>query len=201
MENGTQPITFQGVVLADWLAIAILLSTVVGIFVASYLAGSFENRHRKRNACDALIRELEDTETELTSSVNATERKIEGVYYKNAFLNREAYESIVHSGVFLEFVPTAQNTLSNFYANLKLRNELIIRIANYNEIFFLNNISQARQKEWNKAVLPYQLTVTHYELYIKNNLELLKQVIKDERPFSSLDVIRYIGYFITALFS
>jgi hypothetical protein len=90
LENGTQPITFQAVVLADWLAILILLSTIVGIFGASYLAVWFENRHRKRNACNSLIRELEDTEAELKSPHNAIQRKVEGVYYKNAFFNKEA---------------------------------------------------------------------------------------------------------------
>ena len=202
MDNATATlhITIFGIPLADWLAFAILLATVVGMFVAAYLAGWFDNRHSKRNACDAIIREIQDTETALTSEMHtATEKKIEGVYYKNAFLNKEAYESIIDSGVFIEFLPTAQNTLSNFYANLKLRNELMVRIANYNEIFFLNDTSPERQKEWNKMVLPYQLTMTHYELYLKNNLDLLKQVIEDERPYSSLDVIKQIGRIITTI--
>lgn len=192
-------ITYFGVPLADWLAGAILIATILGMFVAAYLAGWFDNRHRKRSACDAILKEIEDTEIALTTEMHtATDRRVEGVYYKNAFLNKEAYESIIDSGVFIEFLPTAQNTLSNFYGNLKLRNELMVRISNYHEIFFLNDTSNERQKQWNKSVLPYQLTVTNYELYLKNNLELLKQVIKDERPYSSLDIIIQIGSIIAA---
>lgn len=181
--------------LADWLAIGILVATVIGIFAAAYLGGFFDNRHRKRKACSAIIRELEDTGEALASNeYEATERKDEGVYYKNAFLTREAYESILHSGVFTEFLPTTQIALSKFYGSLKLRNELMIRIANYNEIFFLNNTSLERDVEWRRMVLPYQQTVTQYESILNNLLVTLIELLKDERPKSSLDVLT-LGYF------
>lgn len=181
MENATTPIVIQGVVLADWIAISILIATVAGIFFASWIGSAIDRRHRKRNACNAILRELQDTDIALNTELHpVTQDRDNGIFYRNAFLNADAYESVLHSGVFTEISPQTQNVLSNFYLRVKLRNQLLVIISNYNDRFFLNDVSQQRFDRWNIQSRSHHQTVTSYEDDIRNGLDTLRTMLNEE---------------------
>jgi hypothetical protein len=128
--------------------LAIAVASIGALFVATWVDRHVKDRRRKRNACKAIIREIEDTVDGLDPQKNFVNRRTSNVFYTSVFLNADAYESVLHSGVFTEFEPETQNALSNFYINVKLRNELLKILSNYENMFFINDRTPERSERW-----------------------------------------------------
>lgn len=173
----------QGLSRTDWIAIIGIIVAILSIgipIVVSDRDRRVKEKIRKTNAYDAIMKELDDTDRALNTNLHTATRIGNDIFYRNAFLNADAYDSILYSGFFTEFLPRTQNTLSNFYITLKLRNALLRKISDYSDMFFLNDISKQRRDRWQIESRPYRLTITQYERHLRDNLNLIRQMISEE---------------------
>ena len=109
------------------------------------------------------------------------------IHYKNSFFNTDAYDSIVHSGLFTYFEGTTQDKLSNLYIRIKKHNEILKYKNEFEDRFFMNDARtrtrrEEREKTWFRKVTRYEVTLTKYRGEIINLLDTVENSIREEIP-------------------
>src|SRR5688572_24776813 len=165
--------------ISEWIA----LIGIGAIFAVSVIDRQVDSNHRKRIACYSIIREIDDTEFAYTSNdYPHVVREGDGVDYVNAFLNTDIYQSLISTGEIMEFKTEVQNDLSNFYINIMYRNEALKDFNRHNAMFFINGVTQDRLDRWTTERVRYEVPLTQYENYIRQNLDDVRTEIRNELP-------------------
>lgn len=167
----------------DIIAIVLLTVTIAVIFLVSSLDRKADLNHKKKIAClsikgelqDAMLAFKDDSEFELVKHGKE-------VSYRLAYLYSDAFDSLVHSGIYLEFKPKVQTALSNFYYVIKFRNTVMRDLSHHYDTFFLNDVSDERKKRWDSEKLNFELVITEQEKYIRDNLESIIKLMDEELP-------------------
>jgi hypothetical protein len=147
-----------------------------------------------RRSCGTVIRELRETKDALlgeqhqriryhvedkTQHPVKTQNKVD---YTNAILGSDAYDSVIHSGLFTHFSEETQHILSELYSRIKTHNYLINYTNEFEDMFLLNDDSEQRKIRRRNAVLRYDLALTKLEVEMIPLIYRSEQRIIDERP-------------------
>jgi hypothetical protein len=163
---------------------------IIATLVFLYVQQVRERHDMIRRACLAILREMKENKETLTGTkfphimynVNSASNNEERVNYTNAFLDLNAYESIVYSGYFTHFSVDTQHTLTILYGRVRNRNEVVKYREHYQDMFFLNDESEERVAKWYKRVERYDLFLTQLEHQIVKSLDDAELLIKKEIP-------------------
>jgi hypothetical protein len=170
------------------------LFSVVAIIVTIVVYMHEQTKLRKETiirSCEAILREIEENVESLTGgeyerivySAGKESDSIEDqrVNYTNAYLDIDAYESILFSGSFTHFASATQRTLTMLYGRIRKRNELITYAEHFEDTFFMNshNHSETEKKEkWFKTVTKYDILITRSENEIRRLIEEAKDAVE-----------------------
>jgi hypothetical protein len=147
--------------------------------LALWIGRSIGRRDKVRNSCDTIMRELLETKESLQgeesrihyyfseSSPSSEITSIKKVDYRKNIIVSDAYDSILHSGLFTEFSPNTQHTLSTLYDRIKTHNRIVISIIQF--------------EEKRRKVLEYELYLTGLEPAIINQVFASEKLVKSER--------------------
>jgi len=149
----------------------------VGVIVAVYLFWTEEKRRDKREekeskdricrSCNAILMEISDHK-ELFQNPNFTHIRRNGnIDYTIAFFNTEAFESILHSGLFTHLNAEIQNRLSNIYVRIKLHNEFVKYRAKLRDMYNMYDKTPLKTQNWISVVKPYEESLTNWEQELK----------------------------------
>ncbi len=117
---------------------------------------------------------------EIDAYLDFRQRRGDRVSYRIAFLFTAAYDSVIHSGIYLEFSPKVQIELTNFYSAIKLRNETIEKLSRYYDTFFMNDKSEERRNRWDSDRTTFEIGITDHEKYIKQRLDAIEKLMDEE---------------------
>jgi hypothetical protein len=140
-----------------------------------------------RRASDALIQEIEENKNILDSKrfkkieypISTGNAAPKLIRYTNAYLDLEAYSSIVNSGTFTFFSAKTQHKLTHLYGRIRGRNDLLSYVDHFQDLFFLFHDEKDSDK-WYKKVERYDLILTEWEADICNLLDDVKILIRNE---------------------
>lgn len=90
------------------------------------------------------------------------------VNFSNYYFDTTAFDSIVHSGYFVRIDEKMQHDFTSLYHRIKKHNDVIDRLDEYEDVFFLNEKNESRKQQWSKAVMKYHKYLTELDLEIKN---------------------------------
>ena len=110
--------------------------------------------------------------------------QFQNIFYRNAFVNNDAYDSVISTGMFMEFKRDVQKELSDFYITLQLRNEAIRELNRYADRFFLDGFTPEKGERWKLERVRYESVIMEYENYIKVNLDKIRARMYEELPSS-----------------
>jgi hypothetical protein len=177
--------------LLNWIEVILAaLSVYLAISLPLYQQAKGERKNRKE-AYTALIREIEENKSILNDDkkyekikYNITKelksKKI-CIEYTNAYLDIEAFQSIIYSGYFTKLDSETQHNLTHLYDRLKSHNEIIAYIDHYQDLFFIfNDNSDANMKKWYNNIERYDSLLTDLEKEIKIYLEQGKRLLEKE---------------------
>jgi hypothetical protein len=167
----------------DIIAIVLLTITIAVIFLVSSLDRKADLNHKKRIACESVKQEIQDAR-----SAFGEDSKYELIKHKNnisyrlAFLFTDAYDSLIHSGNYLELSPKVQNKLSSLYSAIKMRNDTIEKLSRYYDAFFMNDVSEERKKKFESDRTLFEIGITDHENFIKGELDSIEKLLDEENP-------------------
>lgn len=144
-----------------------------------------ENNERKSRSCNAILKEIEDHRDTLRNPKYLKECVIRGrdIRYNSRILTADAFESVLHSGLFTNFKSETQNSLTNLYLRIRLRNDYLIYLNRFHDTFFLYDDSQERQDLFMQRARAYETTLTNIEKEINIYLDGIPTLIRnDELP-------------------
>ena len=188
----TRRITNDSIFAKPEFAIA-LISTVVSVITIAVSIGLYWHQqasNRKniiKNACETISRELEENRTSLETrnhikyTIDEGATEAQRVDYTNARLDTDAYESVLHSGLFTNFKKETQHELSMLYGRIKARNEMIVYLNKFQDEFYLDDSSDHRKSAWYEARKRYDLILTEWQDEILQLLDNVVQRIDDEK--------------------
>lgn len=168
----------------DVAIIAVIVS--VCIFSIERLVEKYEtkkeSKERKNNACDTILKEIENHRDAFYNS-NPPEDfiTIGNITYVNRVLNTNAYESILYSGLFTQLSTKTQISLSNLYNHIDFRNEMIDYLRKYEVMFFIHDDSIERHNQWLEKKRVYLKDIPETERNIKDLLREAELLIKDDK--------------------
>jgi len=167
-----------------------VLAVIVTIVVYMHEQSKIRKETLKRS-CDALQREIKENKVTLTTgeykNVNYALNDDQYVNYTNAYLDKDAYESVLFSGSFSFFTAITQHKLTMLYGRIKSYNETITYIDHFQDFFFMyddvdnTNQSKKRLEKWYKDVSRYDLLLTKYEKEIRQLLDEVEPLIETEK--------------------
>lgn len=186
----------------SWVQLIVAIFAIAGpVVLTVYLYRHGESREKNdimRRACEAILRELQENEEALTTKrhkrieypigkqsaapVNSARSYEEGVSYTNAYLNIDAFDSILHSGIFTHFGIETQHTLSELYSRVRNHNEMITYTNEFEDRFFSDGDSDEKRKRWQKEVERYEIILTKWEYEILPLLYDARRKVQDEKP-------------------
>jgi hypothetical protein len=126
-------------------------------------------------------------EDKLLEQNKTSDNQVVVVNYTNAYLDMDAYQSIVFSGSFTHFSASTQHKLTMLYSRIRSRNETITYTDHLEDMFFMheddsnNNISQQRKEKWFKDIRKYDLLITRYENEILQYLDEVRPLLNEEK--------------------
>lgn len=164
--------------LSEWIA----LVGIGAIFAVSVIDRQVDSNHRKRTACYSIIREIDDTEFAYTSGIYPVVQRDNNISYVNAFLNTDIYQSLISTGEIMEFKTDVQNDISNFYINIRYRNEALKEFNRHNSLFFIDGVTQEKLDRWVTERVRYEIPLTQYENYIREHLDDVRTKVRNELP-------------------
>ena len=173
----------ESIPIGDIIAITLLVITIVVIFLVSFLDRKADINHKKKIACKSIKQEIqdarlafkEDGEYELVS-------RGDNVSYRLAYLYTDAFDSLINSGIYLEFSTKVQNELSGFYNAVKRRNATMRDLTRYYDTFFMNDTSAKRRERWNAERTTFEIGITDHEKYIRERLDFIEKLMDEETP-------------------
>ncbi len=139
-----------------------------------------ESRERIHNVCKAILKEIEDHRDAFTNRKQPEHFvKVGDIQYVSRVLNINAYESVIHSGLYTDLKPCTQNSLSNLYNHIIYRNEMIDYVKRYRDIFFLYDNYENRNNLWFTRIKNYAIEFKDLEVIINdfmNRTEVLLNI-------------------------
>jgi hypothetical protein len=165
---------------AGTLSILVAIAIFVAERMYDRLRREQDDREIKCNSCNAILKEIDDHKDAFTNPNYTHKRPSSELEYVEAFFNTDAYDSVLNSGLFTHFDVDTQNTLSNLYIRIKLRNELLAYIDRYRDLFFLYDNAPTRYSRWNEEVFRYEVSMSDREKEIKDLMEAAEVYIEKE---------------------
>lgn len=110
----------------------------------------------------------------------------QNIHYCIRILNTDAYDGIIHSGLFTYFSRDTQNILSNLYIRIKNRNEYIKYTYRPEETFHLHYDSKNAKITRNVNIFNYQKTITVLEKEAKDLMDAAETLIHKELSLLTL---------------
>ncbi len=129
----------------------------------------------------ALLTDVHERIKYATSDAN----NIREVNFINAYLEVDAYQSIINSGYLKHLDPFTQIRLNMLYGRINSRNELINYLDRFEDLFFVNDDSDGRKTHFYKKVEKYDLLLTIWENDIIALLEEIERKVKEKPTKSS----------------
>ncbi len=183
----------------SFLLVILALLGVIVVIVGFFIQPKSEKRNSLIRSTAAILRELDENKKSLSndfhehikynpknyidkSTNTATEQTF--VSYTDAYLEIDAYESVLASGLFTHFSEDTQYTLNMVYSRIRRKNELITYRERFEDTFFMNDDSDERKLKWYKKVVKYDILLTGWEKEIKQMLYDAENKVKQERPRS-----------------
>jgi hypothetical protein len=158
---------------------------IISIFIF-YLTLRKQENDRKRdenermdNICNALLEELKDHRDAFTRNISEDYIKVQDITYINRVLNTNAYESVLHSGLFTYFDDDTQNRISNLYVHIIRRNQLLDYLNIYKDNFLLNKDINNEKNVWIERQLEYQKEIMRLESEIHYWMNKVGPLIKN----------------------
>jgi hypothetical protein len=176
---------------AGWLQVFFAVAAIALTLVLYAHQQSKERKEAVKRSCGAILREIEENKKLLESKeYEKIEYNIQDqltgpnniVKYTNAYLDSEAYKSILHSGFFTFFDVYTQHKLTLLYERIHGRNELISYVDHFQDLYFLyNDNSKANLDKWYKKVERYDILLTKWEEEILNLLDEVKLLLNKNK--------------------
>lgn len=173
----------------SWLQVALAVAAIViSIFIYRHKEVSDRNNLLQRSY-KTLLMELEENKPALEPDAkhqrvkyplpSSKEGDIKEVNYTNAYLDVDAYESILYSGNITHLPPETQKRIIQLYQRIKKHNEVLSWTNQFEDMFFLDgNNTTERLASWHSEVKRYEKNLTKLEMEM---LPLMNSVIKDIR--------------------
>lgn len=139
-----------------------------------------ENKERTTRSCNAILNEIEDHRDTLRNPNLRSEYVIRGqdIRYNIRVLTTDAFESILHSGLFTNFRSETQNSLTNLYLRIRLRNQFILYLSQFRDTFFLYDNSPRRHELYLQKIYPYEDMLTNLDREINTFLDGVSILIR-----------------------
>jgi len=186
------------VVKEEYSPILVILG-VAGVIAAIglyFLEQKLEKRNNLLRSTETILKELQDNKYYLSSNhhehikyvirdtVESKDNKnIQNVIdYTNGYLEIDAYESVLSSGLLTHFSVSTQHHLTLLYSRIRSRNNLITYRDKFEDHFFLNDDSESRREKWYKKVQKYDIVLTEWEKEIKDLMDKSEVLIEKEKP-------------------
>ncbi len=170
----------------ETIQIAIATAAIIATILLYWYQQSSSRKDAIRRACDTIIKELEENKTALTTDkhkrITYATSGGDNVNYTNAYLDTDAYDSVLHSGLFTHFTAETRHKLSLFYSRIKSHNELLTYTSKFEDMFFLNDNSNERKQRWYLEIERYDLILTKWESEAIKLLDESEGLVKSERP-------------------
>src|SRR5262249_11419961 len=109
--------------------------------------------------------------------------------FLDIILNIDAYESILHSGLFTRFRPYTQISLANLYIRIKLRNNLIIYRRECKFQFFDYGTTETNEL-WSKTVRELDERLNSYETELIELLNIVGPLVHGEKTLAQTKLPR-----------
>jgi hypothetical protein len=162
----------------------IAITVAVGIFL---IERCYEYSKNKKDVKERLTRCYSTIEKELEDHIgalsNPTFDNIEdnkGYPFKSMFLNVDAYESLLHSGLFTYFPEVTQLALVNLYTRIKLHNEYQVQRSVIRANFFIKGSSNKRT-DWPLVTFECDIILNRYQKEILDITVDLKTFVELEK--------------------
>jgi hypothetical protein len=144
-----------------------------------------ENK-RISSSCNALLEELKAHRDGFNYIEQYVSWPEQNIHYCTRILNTDAYDGIVHSGLFTYFTRDTQNILSNLYIRIKARNECIKYTIRPEETFYVQYDSKNVKITKDVNILNYQRTITLLEKEAKALMNAAETLIHKELSLLTL---------------
>jgi hypothetical protein len=174
-----------------WQVITAVVSILLTVVFYFHQQATSRKEAIKRS-CGAIIKEIEENEKivagkEYEKIVYKTIDKLTGqhniVKYTNAYLDSEAYKSVLFSGFFTYFSSNAQHKLTLLYGRIHSRNKFIFYVDQLQDLYFLHNKDpKSDLDDWYKKVERYDSLLTRWEEEICGLLYEVNALVKEEQP-------------------
>jgi hypothetical protein len=173
----------------SWLQAALAVAAIViSIYIYRHKEVSDRNNVLQRSY-QTLLMELEENKPALEPGAkhqrvryplpSGNEDDIKEVSYTNAFLDVDAYESILYSGNITYLPSPTQKRIIMLYQRIKKHNEVLSWTNQFEDMFFLDgDTTNAKLAKWHSEVKRYEKNLTKLEIEI---LPLMNKVIEDIR--------------------
>jgi hypothetical protein len=170
------------------IAVASILLTVIFYFHQQ----STSKKEAIKRSCGAIIKEIEENKKILgsneyekisykTNSQPTIQNSI--IKYTNAYLDSEAYKSVLYSGFFTFFSAKTQHKLTLLYGRVHSRNDLLSYVHHFKDLYFLHNRDpKSNLDDWYKKVERYDILLTRWEKEIAGLLDEVNALIIEEQP-------------------
>jgi hypothetical protein len=128
-----------------------------------------DQREIMRRAIGTLLQELDGTVKALIGNPRYTLGKRlsadteKGLEFTNEFLITDAYDSVLHSGLFTHFSGHTQYKLTQLYGRVKGHNEYVKYLDKYRDMFFLYDKTESRHSRWKHEKNEYASTLGSWE--------------------------------------
>jgi hypothetical protein len=141
-----------------------------------------ESREIRRRSCNAILKEIEDHRDTLRNPNLRHEyvQRSGTIKYSIRVLTSDAFESVLHSGLFTHFQTETQNSLTNLYIRIRLRNHFILYLSQFRDTFFLYDNSQKRQELYLQKIYPYEDMLTILDREINSYLDGVSILIRNK---------------------
>ena len=144
--------------------ILILSAATIAVAAIATIYTEYKRRFQEVKAEEQTIHiilsELQENKESLISNfhsrINYTPSNqpdsLKQVNYINAYLELDAYESIINSGLIKYLQIDIQRMLATLYGRIRSRNKLITYMDSFEDLFFLYDESEDRLNKWYKRV-------------------------------------------------
>jgi hypothetical protein len=168
----------ESIVLSFWQVVTNVVAIVVSVvFTIGFYAWTQrkEKEKREKETRSALREELDKHKKDLDSNLqDYMQEYVSSTGTNEKFVNRffptTAYDSVVHSGVITSYDKDEQYELSEIYWRFKMHNEVLLRLYDFYNTFFMDDVSEKRQRQWQSRALPMFELLNNWENELKTSI-------------------------------
>jgi hypothetical protein len=176
---------------STWLQNVLSVAAVIATVAVYWREQSKIRNETIKRSCDALLHEIEINQQTIVSDKyehitytlekNPAGKQI-SVNFTNAFLDIDAYQSILFSGSFTHFTVDTQYRLTMLYSRIRNHNDVLSYTDHFQDLFFLHeNETKETLDKWFSSVSRYDLLITRWENEILQFFEEVKPLLQKER--------------------